>query len=265
MIPLNYTFLSEVSHFKCRTGKERESIWILISCQLHRVMSAWKGDKKQIRDRSTDSVSMKGRQKASQRHINSQCQRKRETESKSDRSIHSVSMKGRQKASQRQINSQCQHEREMESKSDRSIHSVSMKGRQKASQRQINSQCQHERKTESKSETDRQTQEWWTERQEHRERKGREKTKKNWKINPFFSNIAKIYVLILLSSGLQCWHSAGHSPPLKIIQLWRIHLASARNASVHPYSFFLMFCEGFNTGQQNQHMTDIKHNSVSVW
>lgn len=26
-----------------------------------------------------------------------------------------------------------------------------------------------------------------------------------------------------------------------MMQLWRIHLASARNASVHPYSFFLTF------------------------
>ena len=243
-----------VSHFKCRTGKKRERIWILTSCQLHRVMSGWKRDKKQIRDRSTDSVSMKGRQKANQRQINWQCQHERETKSKSetdqltvsawkgdkkqvrDRSVHSVSMKERQKASQRQINSQCQHERETESKSEADQFSVSMKERQKASQRQI----------------DGQTQEWWTERQEHREREGRKKTeKKQLKNKPFFSNIAKFYVL---SSGLQCWHSVGHSPPLKIIQLWRIHLASARNASVHPYSFFLMFCEGFNTGQQNQYM-----------
>ena len=102
------------------------------------------------------------------------------TESKSETDQFSVSMKGRQQASQRQTNSQCQHERETASKSEtdqftvsawkgdrqqvrnRSVHSVSMKGRQKASQRQI----------------DGRTQEWWTERQEHREEGQRKRERK---------------------------------------------------------------------------------------
>lgn len=54
-------------------------------------------------------------------------------------------------------------------------------------------------------------------------------------LNQFSSNYNSYEYDSLYTDYEKHWH------PLKMMQLWRIHLASARNASVHPYSFFLTF------------------------
>ena len=78
-----------------------------------------------------------------------------------------------------------------------------------------------------------------------------------------------LFIFYFFSNSTICYHQVynhrriADSPPLKTIQLWRIHFASARNASVQPYSFFLMFCGISPQVNNSTHAAEIKHGTVS--
>ena len=192
-------------------------------------VSAWKGDKKQVRDRSTDSVSMKGRQKASQRQISSQCQHERKTESKSETDQFTVSA---WKGDRKQVR-------------DRSI------------------QCQHERKTESKSETDRRTDSRVMDRKTGTPREGGQKKerKKNWKKNPFSLTLQKFMSYHQVCDADIAWTLTA----VKDNTVVKDPLGVSQKRLCASILLLLDVLWRFQHTSTKPTYADIKHNTVSVW